>query len=208
MGYLVVGSKVSPALLWSRAGVGLSTKIDPTLVRLPETPENRPQPKPCQEGFQNTVSVIRNTVSYRIVSRPDREAIPILASSRGSAMPGKPTYHVPVDAKTIGKRLAFLRKMRGATQVEIADQLGMTQALVSDYERGKLRLHGALVVAFAKALRVSADEILGLKNTNGFGPFKDRRFLKRLEKIDKLPRRDRQVLLRTIDTFLKASGSH
>ena len=78
-------------------------------------------------------------------------------------MPGKPSYHVPVDARTIGKRLAFLRKMRGATQVEIADQLGMTQALVSDYERGKLRLHGGLVVAFAKALRVSADEILGLK---------------------------------------------
>jgi len=117
-------------------------------------------------------------------------------------VPGKPSYHVPVDARTIGKRLAFLRKMRGATQVEIADQLGMTQALVSDYERGKLRLHGGLVVAFAKALRVSADEILGLKDTNGIGPFKDRRFLKRLEKIDKLPRRDRQVLLATIDKFL------
>jgi transcriptional regulator with XRE-family HTH domain len=92
--------------------------------------------------------------------------------------------------------------MRGATQVEIADQLGMTQALVSDYERGKLRLHGGLIVAFAKALRVSSDEILGLKDTNGHGAFKDRRFLKRLERIDKLPRRDRQVLLVTIDKFL------
>lgn len=121
---------------------------------------------------------------------------------QGSAVPAKPSYQVPVDAKTIGKRLAFLRKMRGITQVELAEQLGMIQALVSDYERGKLRLHGGLIVAFAKALRVSSDEILGLKTTNGFGPFKDRRFLKRLEKIDKLPRRDRQVLLATIDKFL------
>src|SRR5262249_39769330 len=147
--------------------------------------------------------------SYRIVSRPHGDELPILPSStRGSAVPGKPSYHVPIDARTIGKRLAFLRKMRGVTQVEIAEQLEMTQALVSDYERGKLRLHGGLMVAFAKALRDSSDEILGLKDTNGFGPLKDRLFLKRLEKIDKPPRRDRQVLLRTIDTFLKASGGH
>ena len=55
-------------------------------------------------------------------------------------MPGKPSYHVPVEAKTIGKRLAEIRKSRGFTQVEVGGQLGMTQALVSDYERGKLRV--------------------------------------------------------------------
>lgn len=117
-------------------------------------------------------------------------------------MPAKPSYSVPVDAKTIGKRLSELRKSRGLTQVEIAKQLGMTQALVSDYERGKLRLHGGLVVAFAKALRVSADQILGLKQTNGQGFLKDRRFLRRLQKIDKLSKRDKQSLLGTIDAFL------
>jgi transcriptional regulator with XRE-family HTH domain len=107
-----------------------------------------------------------------------------------------------VEAKTIGKRLAEIRKGRGVTQVEVAAQLGMTQALVSDYERGKLRLHGGLIVAFAKALRVSSDELLGLKDGNGHGLFKDRRFLKRLQRIDKLSRRDRQLLLGTIDKFL------
>jgi hypothetical protein len=68
--------------------------------------------------------------------------------------------------------------------------------------RSKLRLHGGLIVAFTRALRVSSDEILGIKELNPYGPFKDRRFLKRLEMIDKLPRRDRQVLLATIDRFL------
>ena len=118
-------------------------------------------------------------------------------------MPGKPSYHVPVEAKTIGKRLAEIRKSRGFTQVEVGGQLGMTQALVSDYERGKLRVHGGLIVGFAKALRVSSDQILGLKDTNGHSIFKDRRFLKRLQKIDKLSRRDRQILLATIDKFLQ-----
>jgi transcriptional regulator with XRE-family HTH domain len=113
-----------------------------------------------------------------------------------------PSHPAPVDARTIGRRLAFIRKMRGVTQVEIANQLGLTQTLVSDYERGKLRLHGSLIVAFARALKVSSDEILGLKDTNLHGPFKDRRFLRRLETIDKLPRRDRQALLATIDKFL------
>jgi transcriptional regulator with XRE-family HTH domain len=121
-------------------------------------------------------------------------------------VPGKPSYHVPIDAKTIGKRLADIRRSRGVTQVEIAEKLGMTQALVSDYERGKLRLHGGLLVAFAKALRVSSDEILGLKDTNGQGPFKDRRFLKRLQQIEKLSKREKQLLIGTIDKFLKGAG--
>lgn len=123
-------------------------------------------------------------------------------------MPGKPSYHVPVEAKTIGKRLAEIRKGRGITQVELAAKLGMTQALVSDYERGKLRLHGGLVAGFAKALRVSADELLGLKDTNGQAIFKDWRFLKRLQRIEKLSPRDKQALLKNIDMFLKGAGIH
>jgi len=135
------------------------------------------------------------------VSRPFLSLVPILPIAKGT-MPGKAKYVVPVDAKTIGKRVAELRKSRGLTQVEIATQLGMTQALVSDYERGKLRLHGGLIVAFAKALRVSADQILGLKESDGHGRLEDRRFLRRLQKIEKLSRRDKQVLLATIDKFL------
>ena len=106
-------------------------------------------------------------------------------------MPGKPKYRVPVDAKTIGQRLSEIRRGRGLTQVELAARVGMTQALLSDYERGKLRLHGGLIVAFAKALRVSFDEIFGLKESNGHGLVKDRRFVRRLQKIDKLSKRDR-----------------
>jgi transcriptional regulator with XRE-family HTH domain len=75
--------------------------------------------------------------------------------------------------------------------------------LVSQYELGKTRIHGALVAAFAKALGASADEILGLKPSKENGALKDRRFLRRLEQIDKLPRRRKDALLVTIDAFLK-----
>jgi len=112
----------------------------------------------------------------------------------------------PADQETIGQRLARLRRERGITQAEIADKLGIVQPMVSDYERGELRLHGQLIVQLARLLRVSADELLGLEKAKGRGPVKNRRLLRRLQQLEKLPKRDQQALLRTIDAFLaKAS---
>ena len=71
-------------------------------------------------------------------------------------------YISPVDEKLIGTRLRELRKRRGMTQVELAQELGITQSQISDYENGAVRLHGALLAAFAKALNATSDELLGL----------------------------------------------
>jgi transcriptional regulator with XRE-family HTH domain len=111
-----------------------------------------------------------------------------------------------VDATTIGKRLRDIRNGQGLTQVQLAAKLGMPQALLSDYEHGKVRLHGGLIVAFAKALKVSADEILGLKQAPPNGSLKDRSLVRRMQKMEKLSKRERRILLGTIDTFLKGSG--
>ncbi|MBM4258227.1 MAG: helix-turn-helix transcriptional regulator [Deltaproteobacteria bacterium] len=40
-----------------------------------------------------------------------------------------------------GQRVAQLRKERGLTQQELAERLGISQPVVSDYECGALRLH-------------------------------------------------------------------
>jgi transcriptional regulator with XRE-family HTH domain len=114
---------------------------------------------------------------------------------------------VAAPEKLIGLRIADLRKRRGKTQVELAAQLSMSQALLSRYERGSLRLHGALVADLARTLCVSADEILGLKDLKPNGALYDRRFLRRLEKIGQLPRRRKQALLMTIDSFLQAADN-
>ena len=104
----------------------------------------------------------------------------------------------------LGKRIAALRKERGYTQVELADQLGTTQAIVSDYERGKLRPHPDMIVRLAKALRVSADEMLGVQPARQNGAPVSRRVFRRLQAIDQLPKRDQDALFRTIDAFLQA----
>jgi transcriptional regulator with XRE-family HTH domain len=94
------------------------------------------------------------------------------------------------------------------TQVELAERLGVSQPIVSDYERGELRLHGELIVRLTEILRVSAEELLGLDSPRPMtAPLKHRRVLRRLQEIDRLPRRDQQALLRTIDAFLKSARS-
>jgi transcriptional regulator with XRE-family HTH domain len=92
------------------------------------------------------------------------------------------------------------------TQVEIAEKLGLGQSLVSQYERGELRLHGTLLAAFATILKVSADQILGLKKVEEDGLLRDRRFLRRVQKIDLLSKRRKQALLKSLDMLLKGAG--
>ncbi len=106
----------------------------------------------------------------------------------------------------LGKRVAALRKERGYTQVELAEQIGAIQVIVSNYELGKLRPHPDMIVRLAQALRVSTDEILGGRpaQKGGAAAGVSRRVLRRLQAIDGLPKRDQDALFRTIDAFLQA----
>jgi transcriptional regulator with XRE-family HTH domain len=108
--------------------------------------------------------------------------------------------------ETHGQRLSRIRKERGITQVELAQRLDTSQAVVSDYERGVLRLNGDVIVRLADILDVSADELLGLSHRKFSGPTRDKRLARRLQAFDSLPKRDRDALTRTIDAFLSARG--
>jgi transcriptional regulator with XRE-family HTH domain len=109
--------------------------------------------------------------------------------------------------EALGIRIAKLRKDRGFTQIELAEKLGLTQAIISDYERGRLRPHPGVLAGFAKTLDVTADELLGLKPPHKTSGVSDRRFLRRLQAISELPKRDQDALLRTIDAFLSRKAS-
>jgi transcriptional regulator with XRE-family HTH domain len=108
------------------------------------------------------------------------------------------------DDKAFGKRLKEIRKRRGVSQVDLAQKLGIHQSLISQYECGYLRLHGALLIRLAQALQTTPDEILAAKEIRADGdePAIDRRFLRRLKKVDKLSAHDKKLLLGTIDAFL------
>jgi transcriptional regulator with XRE-family HTH domain len=118
---------------------------------------------------------------------------------------GRPQNTPATSHESFGVRLARVRKERGFTQVELAEKVGMIQALISDYELDKLRPYADIVARFARALDISTDQLLGvapLAKTNDTG--QNRRFLRRIKAVDKLPKRDQDALLRTIDAFLSA----
>jgi transcriptional regulator with XRE-family HTH domain len=130
------------------------------------------------------------------------EATPTIAGEASGVARKKATE--TSGQETLGARLARLRRERGLTQVELAQRLGVAQPVVSDYERGELRLHGQLIVKLTAILGVTSEELLGLKAPASNGPLKNRRLLRRLQAIERLPRRDQQALLRTIDRFLES----
>jgi len=108
--------------------------------------------------------------------------------------------------ESLGARIARIRKERGFTQVELAKHIGIIQALVSDYERDKLRPHAEMVIRFALALEVTTDELLGLKkNKRNNGIITNRRLLLRLKRIEQLPKKIQDTVIQTIDLALKAA---
>ncbi len=124
-------------------------------------------------------------------------------------MPRKSRLKLPplnLGKESNGQRLARLRKERGYTQIELADKTGIPQTLITDYERDRLRLHAEMVVRFAQALEISADELLGLNGAKKNGEKTSLRLLRRTKRIAELPSSQQKTLLKTIDTFLKGAG--
>ena len=108
--------------------------------------------------------------------------------------------------ETLGQRLARLRKQRGFTQVELAEKVGITQVLISAYETDRCYFSVEMAVRFALVLEISLDELLHPKAKKVSSKKPSRRVLRRLEQIEKLPARQQNYLLRTIDGFLKGAG--
>lgn len=124
-----------------------------------------------------------------------------------SIMAQKSKFKLPplnIDKESLGQRIARLRNEKGYTQAKLAEQIGIGQKIISDYELNKIRPHYEMVIRLALALDVTTDELLGLKKIkrNGKGP--NKKILRRLEKIDALPLSQQKFILRTIDSHLKA----
>ena len=72
-----------------------------------------------------------------------------------------------MDAITVGKRIAQLRKERGLTQRELAERLHVTDGAVSKWERGMNFPDLSLLEPLAGELDTSVLELLALEEASG-----------------------------------------
>src|SRR3954452_14027883 len=108
------------------------------------------------------------------------------------------------EDNSFGPRLTTIRKARGMTQVQLADAAGSTQRSISYYENDGGVTPGCVVIALAKALRVSADELLGIKPPLRVESVEDsetKRLWKRFQMVTALPEKDQRAVIRLNDSL-------
>jgi transcriptional regulator with XRE-family HTH domain len=116
---------------------------------------------------------------------------------------------LPMKERTLegfGDRLTEIRQSRGMTQAELAKAVRVSRRVIAYYEHENAQPPGAMLVDLAKALRVSTDQLLGLKAPKEKKSPRTARLLKRLQKVERLPATDRRVLLKMLDSLVERHG--
>jgi transcriptional regulator with XRE-family HTH domain len=109
------------------------------------------------------------------------------------------------SAKEIGSRIASLRKAKGITQRELAEKIGVTRTVVTDYECGRVRMYDEMLARLALVLECSTDTILGLKNTVQASSAPQLRFTRRIRELEQLPEQKQKAILKTLDDLIRAN---
>jgi transcriptional regulator with XRE-family HTH domain len=111
------------------------------------------------------------------------------------------------EDNSFGPRLTTIRKARGMTQVQLADAAGSTQRSISYYENDDGVPPASVVIALAKALQVSADELLGIKpppRVESVEDSENKRLWKRFQMVTALPEKDQRAVIRLINSLAAA----
>ena len=110
------------------------------------------------------------------------------------------------------ERLVAIRKSRGLTQVQLAKLTGITQRAISYYETQNTYPPAPIVVQLSQALRVSTDELLGvkaLKVSEGKSEKKSpalQRLWARFQMVLGLPERDQRAVMRLVSSLTRSKA--
>lgn len=111
-----------------------------------------------------------------------------------------------------GERLIALRKERDLTQVQLAEAIGSTQRAISYYENEASYPPAPVVADLAKALDLSVDELMGLKQPRAARATKRnddpdvRRLWKKFQRLLTLPEKDQRAVMRLVNSLVTAKG--
>jgi len=106
--------------------------------------------------------------------------------------------------ESFGARLARLRKAAGYSLRELAAEVGVSHRMLVYYEKHSGHPAAHLIPQLARALGVSADELLGLEKVKRKGRVRDTKLWRRFSQLEKLPPAERKPIIQVMDAFLKA----
>ena len=103
----------------------------------------------------------------------------------------------------VAEGIRLLRQEKGWTQEELAGRVGLRQKQISSYERGATAPSSQTLIALAKALGASIDDLTQLPAQASVRvKITDRELLERLQRLDKLSDADRGLVKEVIDLVL------
>lgn len=108
-------------------------------------------------------------------------------------------------SKAFGERLRKLREERFLSQRELAEGIRIETAQISRYERGMVMPNAESLLALAGVLRVSVGLLLGQESEKAAAeqhPIQDISLLERFRDLEKLSRKDREVVIALIDAWI------
>ncbi len=108
------------------------------------------------------------------------------------------------SGKTLGQQLRLLRKQKGLSQERLGEQVGASIRAICSYERDECEPPVQTLMALSKTLGISMDDLLGSpakKLTEEKTPV-PRRWMRRIEKIQKLSENKQKTLLQVVDMAL------
>ena len=113
----------------------------------------------------------------------------------------------PVN-KEIGKRLALFRKAAALTQVQLAQNLDISQPLMAHYEAGRRSIPVSSLVPISQLLKISVDDLLlapqsDLPKRPGAKTKLEKQFLEAQE----LTKSDQQFISKFLEQFLHNTKS-
>lgn len=103
----------------------------------------------------------------------------------------------------LGARMARLRKAQDITQVQIAEQLGVSQQTINSYEVGRRRVSVSLLPSIAKILGVSVESLMGEETKataakRGPAP----KLQQQMDRITCLPKTQQRFVMQVIDSVI------
>lgn len=108
--------------------------------------------------------------------------------------------------KALGSRITDARKALSLTQQQMADALGVAQQTYAQWESGRARIQVDTLPILARHLRVTMDELLGVKPASRTKPGPANKFELQIERVRKLPRTKQQLILNMLDAFLATAS--